>query len=480
TILFTTDDGILEAISHHDKTFGEYLINPAVAAREDITERPQTGNKDSGVERPFTTANPFAQSQFRRRSLTVDSMDVLDSGKSKKFIGQCLILTFTATWGDSQTIGLTGLEVLDSSGEPVVLYPHMLSCSPVDCRNHLIRVIDGENLTVSEEHMWCIEFVDHCPPTITVSFGQPLSISGLRVWNYNASLEDSYRGVKHLSVTLDSKRLSPTDGFLVRKGPGHCYFEYSQEISFEGPPSLYNSDSLLTSLPRRSSDDLLTDYEAPVMPQGFVFELHLLSTWGDLYYIGLNGLEVYDVAGRKIPLTDNNIAAHPDSVNVLENIFGDVRTPDKLIDGMNNTSDGCHMWLAPLLPDIVNRIYIIFDHPVIVSMIKLWNYSKTPNRGVREFGLLVDDLLVYNGVLAQVRQGAGNSTYHTILFTTDKDIVNRERHTIIRNQDIGNEIKLTNDSGGSYRDRTKFVDQALRPTTGVIESPKRIIKPFYR
>ncbi|XP_076331962.1 katanin-interacting protein-like isoform X2 [Tachypleus tridentatus] len=465
TILFTTDDCILEAISRHDKTFGEYLMNPAVAAKENIKERPQTGSKDNGVERPFTTANPFGQSQLRRRSLTSDSMYVFDSGKSEKFIGQCLIVTFMTTWGDSQTIGLTGLEVLDPSGEPVVLYPHMLSCSPVDSRNHLIRLIDGVNLTVSEEHMWCVEFLGHCPPTITISFGQPLSISGLRVWNYNASLEDSYTGVKNLAVTLDGKHLSPTDGFLVRKGPGHCYFEYSQEISFNGPPSLYNSDSVLTPLP---SDKIV------------VFELHLLSTWGDLYYIGLNGLEVYSVGGRKIPLTDNNIAAYPDSVNVLENISDDVRTPDKLIDGVNNTSDGCHMWLAPLLPDIVNRIYIIFDHPVVVSMIKLWNYSKTPNRGVREFGLLVDDLLVYNGVLAQVRQGAGNMTYHTILFTTDKDIVNRERHTVIRNQDIGNEIELTNNSGGKYRDRTKFVDQALRPTTGVIENPKQIIKPFYK
>lgn len=41
-------------------------------------------------------------------------------------------------------------------------------------------------------------------------------------------------------------------------------------------------------------------------------------------------------------------------MNVLENIQNDVRTPDKLIDGANDTMDGGHMWLAPILPNIVS------------------------------------------------------------------------------------------------------------------------------
>jgi len=48
-----------------------------------------------------------------------------------------------------------------------------------------------------------------------------------------------------------------------------------------------------------------------------------------------------------------DIAAYPESVNVLNDITGDVRTPDKLIDGVNDTVDGRHMWLAPILPNIV-------------------------------------------------------------------------------------------------------------------------------
>lgn len=57
-----------------------------------------------------------------------------------------------------------------------------------------------------------------------------------------------------------------------------------------------------------------------------------------------------------------DIGAFPDSVNVLEGVSGDVRTPEKLVDGVNDTLDGRHMWLAPILPNQVTSYFLLEKH----------------------------------------------------------------------------------------------------------------------
>jgi protein JBTS26 len=82
----------------------------------------------------------------------------------------------------------------------------------------------------------------------------------------------------------------------------------------------------------------------------------------------------------------------------------DPRTVDNLVNGENETWDDKNMWLAPYLLErrdegiyktYRNEIIINFDLPQIISCIKFWNYTKTPERGAREIEIHVDDTIIF-------------------------------------------------------------------------------------
>lgn len=64
TILFTTDDEILEAMSRYDETFLSEGESPESMVYEEELQRPRTADGE-GEERPFTQAG------FREEDLTV-------------------------------------------------------------------------------------------------------------------------------------------------------------------------------------------------------------------------------------------------------------------------------------------------------------------------------------------------------------------------------------------------------------------------
>lgn len=92
----------------------------------------------------------------------------------------------------------------------------------------------------------------------------------------------------------------------------------------------------------------------------------------------------------------------------MEDIEGDPRIAEKLLDQVNESHDASHSWLAPYTrfktgedasvknpKGFLNRVKFFFEVPVCVSYVRIWNYFKTPERGAYEYELLCDDTIIY-------------------------------------------------------------------------------------
>ena len=348
---------------------------------------------------------------------------------------------------------------------------------------------------------------------IDIDLGHDQLLFGLRVYNYNKSREDTYRGVRRLHVVLDNVLISPQLGYILRKAPGHALFrdkDVGQVLPFAVPgtstsQAIHEAFDTSSNVRRNYiSPQVAQDYETPVHPSGFSFKLVLLSSWGDPYYLGLNGLELYDVQGKILP-TPDHITACPSSIRDLEAHYpgskDDPRVPENLFNRDNTTWDSSVAWLAPTLTTScddtssttlqVNVVCFAFDRPQTISMIKIWNYSKTPNRGVREIEIWLDDVEIFSGQLhpapavAPVRAKTGTKLQQTsdfaqpILFTTNPRIIGNEKRKVVycgkQDQDVLciNEGQVMTESQAMHRapDPSAVgveIDLSKRPMTASI------------
>lgn len=63
---------------------------------------------------------------------------------------------------------------------------------------HLTRLINGHNVTTEMDCMWLVDMILDKRIMITITFDADVFLTGMRIWNYNASLELSYCGVRSI------------------------------------------------------------------------------------------------------------------------------------------------------------------------------------------------------------------------------------------------------------------------------------------
>jgi hypothetical protein len=218
----------------------------------------------------------------------------------------------------------------------------------------------------------------------------------------------------------------------------------------------------------------LQDYVTPIHPAGRVLRLVLSSTWGDPHYIGLNGIELLDPSGQPIFLNPPQISADPPSIASLPQLKSDPRTVDKLVDGTNASYDDRHMFLAPFVPGRSNHVRIELGRTERVAALRIWNYAKTSTRGVRNFEVLLDGSLIYQGSArpAPPRSGASvmaaSDFVQTVLFTDNEQIIRAEAMNVYTHQDLEDNLQIFDNGqklGGGPAMRP---EEMVRPGTSVV------------
>ncbi|CAD8126525.1 unnamed protein product [Paramecium sonneborni] len=355
-----------------------------------------------------------------------------------------LTLYIIRNWGD-KFVGVDKIDIHDKFGQSMRIKKY--------------KVITSQSETVvNSDERWQL---NNGKIKIQFVFMQPTQISRIAIWNYNKE-DELEKGVQMINIKGDTQILNSQQGIYLRKGHGLSDINEPQLIELP-----YQRRIDLVMVNYQFERNKYQDYETTQLPQGTKIVIKLLSTWGDLHYIGLNGIEIYDPNGEKLY---PKLLAKPFSVKELPQMEMDVRTPDKLLNDINITLDAKQMWLSPFVNSYtdrlktninssvfdqisyqVNKLILLFDTPQQISAISFYNYSKTPVRGVKECEISIDDNIMYQGylnlsTLTQTVRGMMGNNKTTVLFTNDERLIDQIGTVEIRESIIGSETLFINEN----------------------------------
>jgi len=166
----------------------------------------------------------------------------------------------------------------------------------------------------------------------------------------------------------------------------------------------------------------------------------LTSNYGHSKYIGLTGIEFYNLKGDLINIEKAvSIGALPKDLKTIYEDNDENRIFENVFNNTNNTNDIENMWVTKFrkTPPLT-FIEICFEDRIKISRIKIFNYNEKNKLeiGVKTIDLYLDDKF-YKTIF--IRQGTGEIAFDHITLNNDNNCSNEEIE-IYENYDFGQNI----------------------------------------
>ncbi len=311
-----------------------------------------------------------------------------EANSSKKNESKSIKLILKSNWGDSESVGLSKIQFLDENNQ--IISKTNIECFSINTNkcSSLDYLFEYDN----DEMWWAtINPIIHSPDfcefediLIEIVFKKYTALNGIIFWNYNEKGELN-KGVKQISLLIDNKKLSQNSNIVLRKGIGEQCNNYCQIIKFPLINYIYKDEELLPFKEYKPASLLYyQDFDTPYLPSGYIYKFSLISNWGDENFIGFKKIEFYDQNGH----------------SVLRYLTPKILSFPVETD-LNNPSDG---FLASFISSKfienedkeTNKVFFIFERPISLSYIQMWNFSEPSKIGVREIIITCDDNIIFN------------------------------------------------------------------------------------
>ena len=135
---------------------------------------------------------------FEQQGKVVEQSSIEDTTSKEEVLpeGSCVTINILSTWGDKHYAGLMGIELFDAEGTKIDLHGDQVAANPPDINvlpeysddpRTVDKLVDGVYVTSDDHHSWLIPFSQGKPHLVMLNLDKHISISCVRIWNYNKS-----------------------------------------------------------------------------------------------------------------------------------------------------------------------------------------------------------------------------------------------------------------------------------------------------